>query len=74
MRFAATMGNCIGINRNDSETLDTGSANVTRPVTGKFKNAMRNYNLGSISLCVYYVLIFGSAVAVAIVVSLTMCG
>lgn len=30
-----TMGNCIGINRNDPETLDTGSANVTRPVTGK---------------------------------------
>lgn len=30
------MGNCIGINRNDPETLDTGSANVTRPVTGKY--------------------------------------
>lgn len=29
------MGNCIGINRSDPETLDTGSANVTRPVTGK---------------------------------------
>ncbi|KFB44604.1 hypothetical protein ZHAS_00012486 [Anopheles sinensis] len=27
------MGNCIGINRND-ETLDTGSNNVSRPVTG----------------------------------------
>uniref|UniRef100_A0A182UVS0 DC-UbP/UBTD2 N-terminal domain-containing protein n=1 Tax=Anopheles merus TaxID=30066 RepID=A0A182UVS0_ANOME len=29
----SVMGNCIGINRND-ETLDTGSNNVSRPVTG----------------------------------------
>lgn len=31
----SVMGNCIGINRND-ETLDTGSNNVSRPVTGRF--------------------------------------
>lgn len=43
-----TMGNCIGINRNDPETLDTGSANVTRPVTGKCHRRRRRSGVARI--------------------------